>query len=122
MQNAQNHFHILIEMQIFTYIFYYFQGYPRTNNHCEGWHNKLSRCMGTIQPNIFKFVDGILAEQKETELILSRIEAGHDPAPKRPQYDAYEKRLINIVKKFSVDVFDGSYLPYLKAIAHNSTN
>lgn len=81
----------------------------------------MARTMGTVQPNIFKFVTGLLEEQKETEHVLSRIEAGNEPAAKRPAYVAHDKRLIAIVKKFHSEVFDGSYMPYLKAIAHNST-
>lgn len=77
---------------------------------CEGWHNKLVRCMGTIQQNVFKFTEGILNEQKETELILSRIEAGKDPAPRRPKYEANDQRLIKIVKRFSEAIFEDSFV------------
>lgn len=98
-----------------------FKGYPRTNNQCEGWHNKLARHIGTVHPSIFKLVEGLLIEQKETEHILSRIEAGHDPAPQRPKYDANDKRLIKIVQKFNEAIFDDSYIPYLKSIAHNAS-
>lgn len=75
-----------------------------------------------IHPNIFKFVDGLLREQAETDLVISQIEAGRDPPSKRPKYAAHEKRLFKIVKKFNDDLpyFDGKYLPYLKSIAHNT--
>lgn len=98
---------------------YYTSGFPRTNNQNEGWHNKLARAMGTVQPNVFKFVTGLLEEQKETEHIFSRIEAGHEPAARRPVYVAHDQRLIKIVQKFEREIFDDSYTPYLKAIAHN---
>lgn len=75
--------------------------------------------MGTVQPNIFKFVTGLLNEQEETEHILSRIEAGHEPAARRPAYVANDQRLINIVQKFNREVFDDSYIPFLKSVAHN---
>lgn len=81
----------------------------------------MARAMGTVQPNIFKFVRGLLEEQQETEHILSRIEAGREPAPKRPAFVANDKRLIKLVQKFNDEIFDDTYLPYLKSIAHNSS-
>lgn len=81
----------------------------------------MARAMGTVQPNIFKFVTGLLEEQKETENILSRIEAGQEPAAKRPAFVKSDERLIKLVKKFNEEIFDDTYLPYLKSIAHNSS-
>lgn len=75
--------------------------------------------IGMAHPNVFLLVDGLKKEQGETEHQMSLIEAGHDPKARRPEYVASEKRLLKIVKKFHDDVFDGSYLPYLKSLAHN---
>ena len=65
----------------------------------------------------------MMREQKETELTISHIEAGRDPPSQRPKYAAHDKRLLKIVKKFSDEIayFDGSYIPYLKSISHNTT-
>lgn len=95
--------------------------YPRTNNHCEGWHNKVNKMVGVAHPNIFKFIENIQKEQSEQEHALSRIEAGHSPHPRRPEYIARDKRLLQIVKKFHDDVFEGTFIPFLKSIAHNTT-
>ena len=30
---------------------------PKTNNHVEGWHNKINRAAGKAHPNIFELVE-----------------------------------------------------------------
>lgn len=94
-------------------------GFPRTNNHCEGWHNKVNRMVGSSHPTIFKLIEGLQKEQQNTEHAMSRIEAGQEPQARRPEYIKNEKRILKIAQKFHDDVFDGSYLPYLKSLAHN---
>lgn len=75
--------------------------------------------MGTVRPTVFKLVEGLLREQNETEHMLSRIEAGQDPAPQRPKYVERDRMMIAIVKKFSEKVVeDETFIPYLKMIAH----
>lgn len=53
--------------------------------------------------------------QSETDHVLARIEAGHDPMARRPVYIANEQRILKLVQQFDRDVFDGYYLPYLKS-------
>ena len=36
---------------------------PRTNNHLEGWHNKLKTRVKTAHPNIYKIIDEFKNEQ-----------------------------------------------------------
>ena len=33
------------------------EGFPRTNNHCEGWHRRMSASVGAYHPNIWVFLD-----------------------------------------------------------------
>ena len=40
---------------------------PRTNNHLEGWHNRLRRVVGKYHPNIFECVEVFQREQVSTE-------------------------------------------------------
>lgn len=93
--------------------------FPRTNNHTEGWHNRIATMWGT-HPNIFKFIDALKEEQEIQELQMARIEAGTEAAARRPIYVRSDKKLIALVKKFDGEIHDGSYLPYLKSIAHNA--
>lgn len=96
-------------------------GQPRTNNHCEGYHNRINRLIGTVQNSVFKFVQGLIDEQTDVEHQLARVEAGNDPAARRPKYVKAELKIINLVKKFKEDVFDDDFLPYLLSIAHNTS-
>ena len=36
---------------------------PRTNNHVEGWHNKLNSFLGKRHPNIYQLMEFIKNEQ-----------------------------------------------------------
>ncbi|XP_055308641.1 uncharacterized protein LOC129572655 [Sitodiplosis mosellana] len=94
-------------------------GFPRTNNHCEGWHNRIAAMWGT-HPSIFTFINGMKQEQDMQELEMARIEAGNEAAARRKTYVQSDKRIIELVKQFDADIHDGSYLPYLKSIAHNA--
>ena len=40
----------------------------RTNNHCEGWHNRFNRAISKHHPNIWLFLRAIQQEQAATEL------------------------------------------------------
>lgn len=95
-------------------------GSPRTNNQCEGWHNKINKMIG-VKSNIFKFINGLKAEQSEQEKNFARMEAGREPEHRRPKYIKSDERLLKIVKQFGSSIHDGSFLPYLKSIAHNTT-
>ncbi len=48
----------------------------RTNNHLEGWHNRLKRVIGKAHPNVYEFVEVIQKEQTATEVFLTQLEAG----------------------------------------------
>ncbi len=52
----------------------------RTNNHLEGWHNRLKRVVGKPHPNIYEFVEVIQREQTTTKVSLSQHEAGAHPS------------------------------------------
>lgn len=70
--------------------------------------------------NIYKFITNLKEEQELQELQMARIEGGADAGARNPVYVAHEKKLIELVKKFNADIHDGSYMPYLKSIAHNA--
>lgn len=54
------------------------------------------------------------------EFQMARIEAGIEPDARKKLYMKADLALIKLVKKFNDDIHDGSFLPYLKAIAHNA--
>ena len=49
---------------------------PRTNNHLEGWHNRLKQVIGKPHPNIFECVEIFHREQMATELLLMQLSTG----------------------------------------------
>lgn len=69
--------------------------------------------------SIYKFINELKSEQHIQELEMARIEAGAEPASRRPAYVQAEKKIIELVKKFHANIHDGSFMPYLKSIAHN---
>lgn len=76
--------------------------------------------MWGTHPNIFTFIDALKEEQEMQEMQMARIEAGAEAPARQPIYVQSDKRLIALVKNFNNDIHDGSYLPYLKSIAHNT--
>lgn len=94
---------------------------PRTNNHCEGDHNKLARLLG-VHPSIFRFIDGLKNFQAEQEVTMARIAAGEDPVARQQQYVRQDERIYRLVHKFSnaIHADDDSFLPYLESMAHNT--
>ena len=53
-----------------TWNYYQIEG-PKTNNHVEGWHNKINRAAGKAHPNIFELVELFKTEQANTEVCLA---------------------------------------------------
>ena len=74
---------------------------PRTNNHVEGWHDKINRPAGKSHPNIYELVELFKAEQAVTEVTLRQLEAGGVVAPTRRVFRLKEKRLRTIQEKFA---------------------
>ena len=73
---------------------------PRTNNHLEGWHNKLKRIARKAHPNLFEIVTLFKQEQADTEVILAQLATGAKP-PRRANKDIQkDKRIQNLKEKF----------------------
>ena len=86
---------------------------PRTNNHVEGWHNRLA---GKSHPNIYEVVDSFKTEQAATEVTLRQLEAGGVLAQTRKAYRTKEKRLKTIQQKFTNDKY--SLEQYVTALSY----
>ena len=81
---------------------------PRTNNHVEGWHNKINRLAGKSHPKFYELVGLFKTEQAATEVTLrqlKQVEAGGVLAPTRKAYRTKEKRLKTIQQKFTNDKY-----------------
>ena len=49
---------------------------PRTNNHLEGWHNKLKKRFGIAHPTIYKLIDEFKKEQAVNEVKIEQYSNG----------------------------------------------
>ncbi len=65
---------------------------PKTNNHVEGWHNKINRAAGKAHPNVFELVL-FKGEQANTEVSIAQLAAGGVVRQTRKKYVTKEKRL-----------------------------
>ena len=50
----------------------------RTNNDCEGWHNRFNRAVDRHHPNIWHLLRVITEEQSATDVTRMQIAAGRD--------------------------------------------
>lgn len=58
-------------------------------------------------------------EQVQQEHVMALIEAGTEHEPKRPKFRKFDEKILKIVKQIEDDILDGSFLPFIKRIAHN---
>ena len=64
---------------------------PRTNNHLEGWHNRLKRVVGKSHPNIYECVEVFQKEQGSTEISLIKLAPGARPPNRRKAIEKDKK-------------------------------
>lgn len=80
----------------------------RTNNSCEGWHNRFNRAVDRHHPNLWHLLSIILEEQASTEVLLCQIAAGQNVLRERQKYTAMKKRIQTITKRYQdglIDIF-----------------
>ena len=46
---------------------------PRTNNHIEGWHNKLKRIAKKPHSNVYELIEIFKQEQANTEVSIAQL-------------------------------------------------
>ena len=54
-------------------------GSTRTNNHVEGWLNRLKKVVGKAHPNVFEIVETFKKEQASTEVSIAQLATGAAP-------------------------------------------
>ena len=87
----------------------------RTNNHCEGWHNRLNNAMRRHRPNIWHCLATLCMEQTMNDIFRLQILAGaanqENNAAKEEREDNF-KRLKDMLENGMINVFE-----YVNAIA-----
>ncbi len=46
---------------------------PRTNNHLEGWHNRLNKIVGKPHPNLFQLIRTFQQEEASTHMTIMQL-------------------------------------------------
>ena len=55
----------------------------RTNNHLEGWHNRLNSFLGRRHPNIYQLMAFITKEQAAIDIEILQLQSGALAPPKK---------------------------------------
>jgi len=58
----------------------------RTNNHLEGWHNRLNRLIPRCHPNVFQLISIFQSEQQKRDVMMKRILEGNKPKAQSKKY------------------------------------
>ena len=89
----------------------------RTNNSCEGWHNRFNRAVSRHHPNIWHLLRTISEEQASTDVLRCQISAGQTVARVLPKYKTIKKNVDTIRSRYRAGTID--VLQYLDGISHN---
>ncbi|CAB4404355.1 unnamed protein product [Rhizophagus irregularis] len=90
-------------------------GYPRTQNVVEGWHQRWGSLIGRAHVGVYSIIDEMRKEQHQTELQVESIIRGEERPHQRKHYVDRKNRLLNIYNNRN----DYSLLDFLRGIAHN---
>ena len=89
----------------------------RTNNNCEGWHNRFNRAVDRHHPNIWHLLRTINDKQASMEVLRSQIAAGQTVMREGSKYRTMKKNIDNLRFRYiegSIDV-----ISFLDGISYN---
>jgi len=89
----------------------------RTNNNCEGWHNRFNRAINRHHPNIWHLIRVIIEEQATTDVIRCQMDAGQNIVREDRKVKAIKKRIATISERYRAGTIDIS--EYISGISHN---
>ena len=69
--------------------------WERTTNVCEGWHNRFNRRVGTVHPNVWRFIVKLKKEEMHVRRAIRRAEAGARVPKRRRKYRDLNNRINN---------------------------
>ena len=78
---------------------------PRTNNHVEGWNNRIKKAIKSAHPNFFVFVNEIKKEQKRIELKLLQLTTGGKVAAQKTKWARLEAPIQSRVNDYNLNPF-----------------
>jgi hypothetical protein len=89
----------------------------RTNNGCEGWHNRFNRAVDKHHPNIWHLLHCIKEEQASTEVTIFQISSGQDVLREVPKYKTIKKRIQNLRDRYRSGTID--VMSFVDGVSHN---
>lgn len=96
-------------------------GIPRTNNHVEGWHNRLNSFVKCHHPPIFTFLSDIMKEQCLQEIDIAHINSGEKLYRAKPKYSRFNLRMKLLLESYE-DILaktGRNFVSFLSSIADN---
>jgi hypothetical protein len=91
------------------------QGYPRTQNFIEGWHNRWSNIVGRPHVGVYTIIEEMRKEQHQTDMLIEKVLRGEPRPPQTRRIINYERRILSVFNSRN----DYSLIDYLRGIAHN---
>uniref|UniRef100_V5ICZ8 Uncharacterized protein n=1 Tax=Ixodes ricinus TaxID=34613 RepID=V5ICZ8_IXORI len=91
-------------------------GQPRNTNHVEAWHRRFKSVVGVSHPGVFRLIDALRREQKETELAAESLLRGQAPPPPGRARQKREEALLKLVEQRPMMTVHN----FLKGVAHHS--
>ena len=95
---------------------YFAHSGPRTNNHLEGWHNRMKRISRKAHPNLYEILELFQREQAATEVTIHQLEAGGVHKPKQKKVIQREEKIKSLAEELTNG--DRDIDSYLTAIRH----
>ena len=95
------------------------EGFERTNNNIEGWHNAMkTELMAAGHNNIFRFLERLRKEARTRDQVVQALmDRAPTPPIWSPQLRARNTRILNLVLDF--DNPQRTRLQYLQTIGRN---
>uniref|UniRef100_V5ID01 MULE transposase domain-containing protein n=3 Tax=Ixodes ricinus TaxID=34613 RepID=V5ID01_IXORI len=90
-------------------------GQPRNTNHVEAWHRRFKSVVGVSHPGVFRLIDALRREQKETELAAESLLRGQAPPPPGRARQKREEALLKLVEQRPMMTVHN----FLKGVAHH---
>lgn len=90
-------------------------GQPRNTNHVEAWHRRFKSVVGVSHPGVFRLIDALRREQKETELAAQALLRGQAPPPPSRARQKREEALLKLVEQRPTMTVHN----FLKGVAHH---
>lgn len=93
--------------------------YQRSTNSVEGWHSKFQKVIVSHHSGIWKFMEHVLKDQNENEVLMLQLAAGHSRIryPVKGEYRRNQEHIERIVNNYNTYKDSNTIWTYMKAIS-----